>query len=166
MEDEESSQLFSWYCKHCKRGARAMMSHIQRLNARQDITDQRMKKMEIRVRQLENKSTDSQDVTEEVNKLIDEKVGDAISEYREREARKCNIIVHNLPESQKQTPEDRKQEDEQKVKTMAQHMKVTDIDIRNIIRLGEQSEKPRLTKIHLATVSQKRMMLQNAKLLN
>jgi len=34
MEIEESSQLFSCYCKHCKSGARVMMSHIQRLNAR------------------------------------------------------------------------------------------------------------------------------------
>jgi len=45
-----------------------MMSHIQ--------------KMEIGIRQLENKAIDSHGTPEERNKLIDEKVGEAISDYR------------------------------------------------------------------------------------
>jgi len=54
--------------------------------------------MEIRVRQLENRDIDSRGTPDELNNLIDENIGEGISDYREREARKCNIIIDNLPE--------------------------------------------------------------------
>ncbi|KAK2139128.1 hypothetical protein LSH36_2010g00001 [Paralvinella palmiformis] len=47
-----------------------------------------------------------------------------MKDYQERKAWKFNIIIHNLPESLKQTPEDRKQEDKQKVKLTMKNMKV------------------------------------------
>lgn len=38
---------------------------------------------------------------EDIEKIVELKVENAIVEFREREQRKCNIIVHNVPESGK-----------------------------------------------------------------
>jgi hypothetical protein len=104
-------------------------------------------------------------ITDELKDFIDSKIEEGISAYRERELRKTNIIIHNLPEADKASPEDRKQEDKQNIMIMARKIKVPEVDIMSIIRLGEKKQKPSLTKVELSTVSQKRAMLQNAKLL-
>ncbi|KAK2156035.1 hypothetical protein LSH36_223g01010 [Paralvinella palmiformis] len=98
-------------------------------------------------------------ITDELKDFIDSKIEEGISTYRERELRKTNIIIHNLPEADKASP--RKQEDEQNIMIMTRKIKVPDVDIKSIIRLGEKKQEPRPTKVELSTVSQKRAMLQN-----
>ena len=56
---------------------------------------------------------------------MEKKVAEIFEEALEREKRKLNIIVSNLPESSKETPEERKKEDSDRVKTLVQ--KVSDI---------------------------------------
>ena len=42
---------------------------------------------------------------------IESKVQEAIEDYRERKARKCNVIIHIIPESNKDDSNERKIED-------------------------------------------------------
>ncbi|KAK2152942.1 hypothetical protein LSH36_314g03052 [Paralvinella palmiformis] len=164
LNEEDGSDQFSWNCKYCKRGAKALMGHITTIDAKQIKTEKRLTMVERKVKCLED-SIGEMKITDELKDFIDSKIEEGISAYRERELRKTNIIIHNLPEADIASPEDRKQEDEQNIMIMARKIKVPDVDIKSIIRLGEKKQKPRLMKVELSTVSQKRAMLQNAKLL-
>ncbi|KAK2144592.1 hypothetical protein LSH36_745g02063 [Paralvinella palmiformis] len=90
--------------------------------------------------------------------MIEEKVNEGISAYREREARKINVIIH-MPESKKET------DDEEYVLGLAKQIHADNIEIKNIIRLGKKTDDPRPTKVILQTLTQKRTLLQNAKTL-
>ena len=70
-----------------------------------------------------------------------------------------------MPESSKENPQERKADDLQYMLDVAKQIKTEDIDIKQIIRLGKKSDEPRLTKVVLETVSQKRSLLQNSKAL-
>ena len=47
---------------------------------------------------------------EKLENSIDGKIQEAIEEYRDRESRKCNIIIHQVPESAHTNPEERNTE--------------------------------------------------------
>ena len=166
---EDTSNQISWYCSHCKKGAKVLMGHIKILNEQQHRLDARLVTVERRVGRLEELATGDpmpaapMTLDKELRDFVDDRVEEGINEYREREARKTNVIIHNIPESSKETPAERKEEDATYVKNIAAQINVPDIDIKAVIRLGKKTNKPRLTKIQFSTVSQKRSILQNAR---
>jgi hypothetical protein len=92
---------------------------------------------------------------ESIDKKIAEKVEEYVDEMMEREKRKLNIIVANLPESEKETVEDRKTEDRDRVRQLVR--KIVDEteaqEVDNPVRLGQlqvgRNIKPRLLKMTL-----------------
>ena len=66
-----------------------------------------------------------------------------IIEERDRERRKFNIIVQNLPESKQELPEDRKKEDIMEARCLLAAMKLTEIGVKSAVRLGKKNDKPR-----------------------
>lgn len=103
---------------------------------------------------------------EKLESSIDSKVQEAIEEYREREARKSNIIVHNIPESKKQEAKDRLREDVQEVSSLiAEGLEIEEhVSITSAIRLGKRDEdKTRLLRVTLENVKTKRNILAKAK---
>ena len=105
----------------------------------------------------------------EIGKLntnsIDTKVQEAIEEYREREARKYNVIIHNIPESKKEDSKDRISEDMESVDSMLEDgLDVSDVTVTSAVRLGKCEEgKTRLLKVGVDSVKSKRNLLQNAR---
>ena len=73
------------------------------------------------------------------------------------------MIVHNLPESDKPSPEERRTEDEMHMKDIAEQLGVDEIEIREVTRLGKRTNRPRPTKVKLDSVTQKRQLLEKAK---
>jgi len=136
LNEEYRSAQFSWNCSYCKRGAKALMGHITTMDAKQIKTEKRLNTVERRVKCFEDDIGEMK-ITDELKDFIDSKIKECISAYKERDLRKTNIIIHNLPEADKASPEDRKQEDEQNIMIMARKIKVPDVDIKFIIRLGE-----------------------------
>ncbi len=108
-------------------------------------------------------------LNEKVDKLessIDVKVQDAINDYRNREARKCNIIIHNVPESNKENPKDRMKDDTVQVMDMIEGaMELETANINSAIRLGKKDSegRVRLLKVTVDSVKSKREILINAK---
>ena len=94
-------------------------------------------------------------------------VSEAINEYRDREYRKCNIILHNVPESSKEDGKDRKADDVKWIETLGNDLECT-ITIKEAIRLGKKRHgKPRLLKVILDSVRAKRnMLMETQKLRN
>ncbi|KAK2147856.1 hypothetical protein LSH36_534g01068 [Paralvinella palmiformis] len=142
---DETNQI-SWYCNHCRRGAKVMMGNIMRINERQNKMETRLNEIEKKVKKITEEPRSEPKLTKEIEDMIEEKVNEGISSYREREARKTNVIIHNMPESKKETPTERKADDEEYVLGIAKQIHADNIQIKNIIRLGKKTDDPRPTK--------------------
>ena len=101
-----------------------------------------------RLEKLERAHT-GKSLDEKIEEAVDRKVTEVLEESKEKEQRKLNIIVANLPESMVGTLEERRREDSEKVKHLVK--KITNIeggDLRDLIRLGpiliSQNVRPRL----------------------
>lgn len=89
----------------------------------------------------------------------------------EKEKRKLNIIVANLPESGKDTAEDRKHDDQECVRQLVSTISDVSGDcINNPVRLGKvtigQNVKPRLRRLKIRDEATKKKIMQNAHILN
>ena len=102
------------------------------------------------------------------------KVTEYLDEKHEKEKRKTNIVITNLPESKKETPEERKQDDLDKVRKIVEKiMPVTEtqgIEFENPVRLGQfrigSNVKPRLLKVSVSSEETKNAILRKAYKLN
>lgn len=113
----------------------------------------RCKSFEDKIHEMENT----------MDERIKRKVEQAIDDFKEREERKCNIILHNILEP---AGDEKKEEDVRQVKEIFQVMKCQDVDIKSVVRLGKPLPgKKRLVKVTLDSVNSKHHVLGGAKLL-
>ena len=85
----------------------------------------------------------------------------------ERERRKCNVIIHNLPEPVEVTSgEQLRQKDKEKTCSLiSTEFKINDFEVQRTVRLGSRnpsSSRPRLLLVELGDVSTKRQILRQA----
>lgn len=93
-----------------------------------------------------------------------------LDEYADRERRKDNLIVHNVPESNKPSLNERNRADKENIEAIiADGLAMTGVEVSNVIRLGgrgqNRNNKPRLVMATLATPARKKMILAAAKTL-
>ena len=90
-----------------------------------------------------------------------------IDEYQDRERRKNNLIVYGIKESKSNDPQTRKEEDTKVIKSITDALRVNDVAVSKIIRLGQprdnEGEKPRPILLALEDNRKKRLILNNAK---
>ena len=108
---------------------------------------------------------------EKIEEAVDRKVTEVLEESKEKEQRKLNITVANLPESMVGTVKERRREDSEKVKHLVK--KITNIeggDLRDPIRLGPiligQNVRPRLLRMVVRTEEMKAEIMRNVYRLN
>ena len=101
----------------------------------------------------------------EVEHKIEEVVGGKVKEYmeqnEEKDKRKLNIIICNLPESPAESPEERQNDDLERVRDLVG--KISDVqrnEVNNPVRLGKiqigTNAKPRLLRMVVKTVEAKK----------
>ena len=83
-----------------------------------------------------------------------------VSEQKEREKQKLNLIVHNFPESKSTEASIRKNEDTQNVTSLINKYVGVDADVSNAIRIGKQTGEPRLMKVTLLKREEKLKILR------
>lgn len=102
--------------------------------------------------------------TKDINRIVEEKVNQQIEEYREREARKLNLIIHNLQEKEADTPEERKHQDLRDMEDVLQEIDCEEASIEDMQRLGQRNDdKPRLVLLKMKKVADKRKVLMSSK---
>ena len=99
-----------------------------------------------------------------LDKTVSEKVEDAIKQYREREDRKCNVILHNIPEPATES-QSKKEDDKKSIMEVFGVMGCKDVQILQHVRIGTPSSRSRLIKVQLGSVSEKHKVLGGTKLL-
>ena len=123
-----------------------MVAQLNNQSKRFDECDQKIKNLE-----------------ESIDEKISKQVEKAIESFRDREDRKCNVIMHNVPES---TSENKKEEDGEKLGKNLAIMKCDDIAPKAFVRLGRPvNGRQRLIKVILSSVINKHQLLGGTKLL-
>lgn len=116
-----------------------------------DRLDKELGKVKKDVDEIRHQMTDrDRAVEDKISERVNEKMSDcgrlSVQELQEREVRKENLIFINIPESQKETAEERITEDTKKIEAILMELKEVAI-FKKPIRLGQKSEKPRPMKI-------------------
>ena len=71
------------------------------------------------------------------------------------------MIVHNVPELSLTEANARKKDDIQNLTTLFNQYIGVPASVTNAIRIGKHSTKPRLIKVSLSSIEEKRMILRN-----
>lgn len=120
--------------------------------------------LQVQKSKIENCEKKVDGVITSMEKIVQEKVESAINEYREREERKLNVIVHNVPEPLANS-ENKKEEDVESLKDIFKVVKCEPVDIKEIIRLGKPGSKARLIKVKLGSLDEKHKILAGTRYL-
>ena len=159
-----------WQCQKCIVGGAARNSDATRTEAKLDVLTKLLQDMVERLEKLE-KANGEKSIDEKIEAAVERKMTHVLEEAKEKEKRKHNIIVVNLPESLERTPEERKREDEERVRELIG--KVTDVprgEIGDPIRLGPirigQNPRPRLLRMVVRTEEAKNKIMRNVYALN
>ena len=99
-----------------------------------------------------------------IEKIVQEKVELAITEFKEREERKLNVIVHNVPEPLSNS-ENKKGDDICSLKDIFKVTKSCEVVIKETIRLGKPGTKARLIKVKLGSLEDKHKILAGTRFL-
>ena len=96
-------------------------------------------------------------------KSSSKKVEEAITEFKERDERKLNINVHNVPEPLSNS-ENKKDDDLSNLKDI---FKVTrcEVEVKEIIRMGKPGPKARLIKVKVGSLEDKHRILGGTRFL-
>lgn len=95
-------------------------------------------------------------------KDISQAVTSCMTEENEKQKRKLNLVVHNLPESTSDGGQQRKRDDINKITEIFKDVLHVTPKVTNAVRLGKKGDKMRLLKISVETEKEKASILRNA----
>ena len=160
-----------WCCIKCRESDSVERGRT-RLEAKIDAMTEIIERMTKRMIELEESKVERESKIEKmISESVEEKVKEAMNEAREREKRKLNVILVNVPESEGESAEERKKGDLEQVGNIAG--KITEVerdDFRDPIRLGGKTigseSKPRMLRVTVKNEDVKKRVLANARKLN
>ena len=88
-------------------------------------------------------------------------VASALSEEKDKEKRKLNVILHNVAEPTADNSQSRKREDIDHVSSIFHKPLGVSVQITNAVRLGKRGDKPRFLKVSVDSERSKASILHN-----
>jgi len=89
---------------------------------------------------------------------------DIVDEYRDRERRKLNVVVYNVPESKAEDSSRRKKDDATFVNSIFEALEIAIPEMVDVTRLGPRNpDKNRILRVTFSDLEQKRSLLTNSK---
>lgn len=157
------SAQIQWTCEAC--GDKEVMVKSQ-IEAKLDGIFQMLKLLTNRL-----ESVEKDNIVAKIEETVEIKVREYMQDSEEKEKRKLNIIVANIPESDGGTPEERQNHDRDRVRDLVS--KIPDVKTEEVdspVRLGKfkigQNVHPRLLRMVVKTVETKKKILQGMHALN
>lgn len=149
LRSEPSTRNLPFNCDGCTR----LLPKLTELGSALNTQQQKLVECEKKVDSLRDS----------LQSAVEKQVEKAITEYKEREERKCNLIVHNVPEP-KQDSLDKKRDNEGSLHKIFETTHSGEVKIVDFTRLGKPTAgKNRLIKIQLGSVSDKHKVLGGTK---
>lgn len=152
------SENIIWYCEGCNKaipGVKKVLRVVNKMKESQDQMNARLDRMEEKLNNV-----DKQTELEE-----DYKIDQALYDFKEREMRKNNVIIFNLPEPKANDNEEEKRlEESENIQKVCQSADVR-FEVEEILRLGQkktgQRAKPRPVKVIFKDEVLKRKLIRN-----
>ncbi len=172
IEETREGNSLSWTCDHCKKVGVIFDKKIKQLNKdltqlRKDVTENKTSQDALaeEVKLVKEKSKKNE---ERIAKNVENTQHTIFNEMREREEKKCNLIIHNLLESSEaETGLEKKQYDIDCILEIMEDISVKfdKDDIKFIRRLGEKDDESKIRPLQLGVkaVTTKENILFNAK---
>ena len=151
MKTQESSG-FKWFCQACRNVSAKFSSDMAVLNARIDKVQDEVTTNKNNIcenkNNIENLNADINKCKEELQNNSNDCKNEIFVELQERERRKNNIIIHNLPEPNAEIKDgkERKEVDKEKVTMLLSTLEESfdfESDVKYMFRIGEKSDKDR-----------------------
>ena len=164
---KESGEDVWWVCADCRKNdGDVRESGRSRLEAKLDKVMSMLMSVMTRLAKLEERKPE---LTErDLDERIETKVNEALEEMQEREKRRMNVVFMNVPESEADTPEERKKEDLEKIATIVRSVSdVTKDDMTDPTRLGAKvigkDKRPRMLRVTVRNEETKKKLLTSAR---
>lgn len=141
---------------------------INKLEKEKVFQDDNMKQIDIRIMNLEKQlltGTEDRNLDSEKSKDMDRKTMSGVDEIQDRDRRKANLIIFNMPESEADDPEDRKLFDIAEMVDLLNELKVN-TEVTRPVRLGPKrigSRWPRPLRVTLNNEEDKWKVLKSSK---
>ena len=169
---ERGGENLLWQCTNCVKAGVPANEQASRTEVKLDMIIRMFEHMLNRLDKLEQSNTGTNlAIDNKIEEAVDKKVTDIMQENRDRDERKLNIIIANLPESEAGSHEDKKQDDKNRVRQLV--AKICDVaggDIDNPARLGPiyigRNARPRLLKMTVKSAEAKEQIMRNVYSLN
>ena len=152
-----------WFCKKCH-------SEIKQLDGRIRDLQMENKDLKERVHSLEQKwELFKEELKEETVKCTMERVSHEMNkhmeELEERNKRKNNVVLYNVPESTKEDPKERQSDDMVRCCDLFEgSLRVMDVKMESTVRMGKKEEgRKRPLLVKLSNENEKKSILANAK---
>ncbi len=166
-----------WYCATCDVTTVNMMQHVAvlednqkklqkrvsdlEIEVKQKPSQEEIKKLDDRVKKLEEAKAES---SAHPSKASEAATSDVIREIEEQKSRKCNIIMHNVPEKQSENTDEKTKHDREQLKELGKICKesIKKEDVVKIVRLGKPSpSKARPLLVEFKDEEKKRALMKN-----
>ena len=143
-----------WYCNACKKAIPGVKKVLNAVSSMKKTNDE----MKVRLDKLEEKINCAPNTSQTTGMNLDYKIDQAIHDLRERDARKNNLILYKLQESDEVLQEE--------VLQVFQNMKLDKIQVRKCHRICEKKgNNDRPVKIEVASEDDKYKILKSQAIL-
>lgn len=165
-EDSASNAGIQWACEFCLENEGERKGEVE---AKLDRLISLFESVDTRLSRLEN-SNSGEALDKKIEDTVSKKVNELWEEKIEREKRELNLVISNIPESDKNEREERQKDDVDAVKSLVQKIcpGLEKEQITEPVRLGKVNagSQPRLLKVKVKSLDIKKEILKNARELN
>ncbi len=182
----QSGSRMHWFCQSCNEEAISAVKTSQLIETKcrqyvREMKEELLEHIEEKIdKELDSTRLELQQVKEEIcgvkhqianqdmqaARIIEEKMADTaqmnVSEIQERNARRNNLVIFNIPESNKVEPDDVKREDSKQVEDILQRIDAP-CDFNVLMRVGKKGDAPRPVKIRIKEEADRTNILKSAK---
>jgi hypothetical protein len=156
-----------WGCRSCVSYAQGITKRVREVEKKLDEVQKEVKENTKNIERVDNNVVEIRKELEDIKKkdLAETSKYITADEYREREARRVNVIMHSVKESEATTAEDRRKADMDECGNILQAVGLTAArdEIITCRRLGEKRDGPRPVTVVLASESARTAALNAAR---
>ena len=181
------SARIMFFCCDCQSSVNQAFEFFDNMYSRQSLFDKRLQNIEDKLGKLTQGLCGPPDGVDVIEMSCDDSAGNnteptrpsgllpkidtggitsavasAISEEKERNKRKLNLILHNVTEPSSDDGNCRKKEDIEHVSNIFRKNLGVTVKVTNAVRLGKRNNKPRLLKVSVDSEHSKAAILRNS----
>ncbi|KAK4304810.1 hypothetical protein Pmani_023245 [Petrolisthes manimaculis] len=151
----KEEQNLPWSCMNCKAKVVRNTAEVARLREEISNLKDEIKELNIHNNWIRHQTIDNEDKWEDRGRIVAEQAADKVMEKiwekEEKERRKNNLIIFNVPESDKEDGKDRAKEDTETCEHIFVHkLEVENFKIEKVVRLRKKTigkSRPTLVKV-------------------